>query len=148
MNALERINWIARGGLAFMFAYHGLVPKLLWLSAGERLMIQSHGIDQVELFANMAGVGEIALGLWILLAPRSVWPLGIAATALLGLLLDVAIINPSMLKEAFNPVSLNVAGVALCAVAWNCRGLAKEQTPLATKPLTAQPTAPASSSSP
>jgi hypothetical protein len=41
--------------------------------------------------------------------------------ALLGLLLDVAIFNPSMLRDAFNPVSLNVAGLALCAVAWNTK---------------------------
>lgn len=121
MNALTRINWIARGGLAFMFGYHGLIPKLLWLSPGERRMIQSHGITQVELFANMAGVAEIALALWILLAPRSARPLAIAAMALVGLLLDVAIFNPSMLKDAFNPVSLNVAGLALCAVAWNTK---------------------------
>lgn len=121
MNTLARINWIARGGLAFMFGYHGLVPKLLWLSPGERTMIQAHGIDQVELFATLAGVGEIALALWIVLAPRSAWPLGVAAAALLGLLLDVAMINPSMLKDAFNPVSLNVAGIALCAVAWSTR---------------------------
>lgn len=59
MNPLLRINWIARGGLAFMFAYHGLVPKLLWLSQGERAMIQAHGIEQVQLFATLAGVGEM-----------------------------------------------------------------------------------------
>jgi len=121
MNTLSRINWIARGSLAFMFAYHGLVPKLLWLSQGERTMIQAHGINQVELFANLAGVGEIALAMWIVLASRSAWPIGIAAAALTGLLLDVAIVNPAMLREAFNPVSLNVAGLALCAVAWNSK---------------------------
>ena len=121
MNPLLRINWIARGGLAFMFAYHGLVPKLLWLSQGERAMIQAHGIEQVQLFATLAGVGEIALARWILLSPRSVWPLVVAATALAGLLVDVAVFSPSILREAFNPVSLNVAGLALCAVAWNTK---------------------------
>ena len=121
MNPLLRINWIARGGLAFMFAYHGLVPKLLWLSQGERAMIQAHGIEQVQLFATLAGVGEIALAIWILLSPRSAWPIAVAATALAGLLLDVAVFSPAMLREAFNPVSLNVAGLALCAVAWNAK---------------------------
>ena len=121
MNPLLRINWIARGGLAFMFAYHGLVPKLLWLSQGERAMIQAHGIEQVQLFATLAGVGEIALAIWILLWPRSVWPLVVAATALAGLLVDVAVFSPSILRVAFNPVSLNVAGLALCAVAWNTK---------------------------
>lgn len=121
MNPLLRINWIARGGLAFMFAYHGLVPKLLWLSQGERAMIQAHGIEQVQLFATLAGVGEIALAIWILLSPRSIWPLVVAATALAGLLVDVAVFSPSILREAFNPVSLNVAGLALCAVALNTK---------------------------
>ncbi len=88
MNALVRINWIARGGLAFMFAYHGLVPKLLWLSAGEQRMIEAHGIEQVQLFATLAGVGEIALAVWILLAPRNPWPIAVAAAALLGLLVE------------------------------------------------------------
>ena len=114
MNALVRINWIARGGLAFMFAYHGLVPKLLWLSQGERAMIQAHGIEQVQLFATLAGAGEMVLALWILLSPRSAWPVAVAAIALAGLLVDVAVFSPEMLREAFNPVSLNVAGVAVC----------------------------------
>ncbi len=121
MNTLMRINWIARGGLAFMFTYHGLVPKLLWLSQGERAMIQAHGIEQVQMFATLAGIGEIALAVWILLSPRSAWPIAVAATALAGLLLDVAVFSPAMLREAFNPVSLNVAGLALCAVAWNAK---------------------------
>lgn len=121
MNTLMRINWIARGGLAFMFTYHGLVPKLLWLSQGERAMIQAHGIEQVQMFATLAGIGEIALAVWILLSPRSAWPIAVAATALAGLLLDVVVFSPAMLREAFNPVSLNVAGLALCAVAWNAK---------------------------
>ncbi|WP_339427554.1 MULTISPECIES: DoxX-like family protein [unclassified Pseudomonas] len=121
MNALVRINWIARGGLAFMFAYQGLVPKLLWLSDGERTMFQAHGIEQVQLFATLAGVGEIALALWIVLSPRNPWPIAVAATTLIGLLVDVAVVSPALLREAFNPMSLNVAGLALCAVAWNIR---------------------------
>jgi len=28
------------------------------------------------------------------------------------------VMQPSMLVDAFNPVSLNVAGIALCACAW------------------------------
>lgn len=121
MNTFVRINWIARGGLAFMLAYHGLVPKLLWLSQGERTMIQAHGIEQVQVFATLAGVGEIVLAVWILLSPRSAWPIAVAAAALAGLLVDVAVFSPAMLREAFNPVSLNVAGLALCAVAWNTK---------------------------
>jgi hypothetical protein len=97
------------------------VPKLLWLSAGEQRMIEAHGIEQVQLFATLAGVGEIALAVWILLAPRNPWPIAVAAAALVGRLVDVAVFSPGLLKEAFNPVSLNVAGLTLCAVAWSAR---------------------------
>ena len=121
MTPSTRINWIARSALAFIFGYHGLVPKLLWLSPGERAMIEAHGIRQVEALAMVAGVFEVMLALWMLIAWRSAWPLAVAALLLVGLLLDVAVFSPSLLVAAFNPVSLNVAGVALCAVAWNCR---------------------------
>lgn len=52
MNRLQQSHWLGRGSLAFMFAYHGLVPKL---------------------------------------------------------------------NDAFNPVTLNVAGMALCTFAWITR---------------------------
>ena len=119
MNALTRTHWIARASLAFMFAWHGLVPKLLWLSPTERSMIAAHGIGPVERVAQVAGVAELILALWLLLMPRSALPLLVAALVLLGLLIDVALINPQMLFDAFNPVTLNVAGMALCAVAWS-----------------------------
>jgi hypothetical protein len=90
-----------------MFGYHGLIPKLLWPSPGERTMIQSHGITQVELFANIAGGAEIALALWTLLAPRSAWALAVAAMALFGLLLGVAIFN---LLQVHVPPSLTATG--------------------------------------
>ncbi|MCP8635778.1 DCC1-like thiol-disulfide oxidoreductase family protein [Pseudomonas mosselii] len=41
----------------------------------------------------------------------------------------MAVMQPSMLVDAFNPVSLNVAGMALCAVAWLSRQDAASQSP-------------------
>jgi hypothetical protein len=32
-------------------------------------------------------------------------------------LVDIALVQPALLVDAFNPVSLNIAGLALCAVA-------------------------------
>jgi hypothetical protein len=40
---------------------------------------------------------------------------------LLALLVDVAVMQPSMLIDAFNPVTLNVAGMALYPIAWITR---------------------------
>ena len=113
MNRLNQVHWLARASLAFMFAYHGLVPKLIILSPGEQLLLQAHGLAHAAL----------------LLVQRLTWPLLVGAAVLLGLLVDVAVMQPSMLVDAFNPVSLNVAGMALCAVAWLSRQDAARKSP-------------------
>lgn len=117
---LHRTHWLARASLAFVYAYHGLVPKLIFLSPGERVLLQAHGLGQATWLLQAAGVAELVLAV-LLLMPRLQWPLIAAAAALSGLVVDVAVMQPGMLVEAFNPVSLNVAGIALCAIAWITR---------------------------
>ena len=65
----------------------------------------------------MAGGGEVLLGLLILLLRRQRWPLWAAMAALMLLLVDVAIFAPGLLTQAFNPLSLNLAAIALCTIA-------------------------------
>ncbi|WP_315809052.1 DoxX-like family protein [Pseudomonas sp. C9-3] len=109
---------IARLALGLVFLYHGLVPKLLFLSPDEVRMIEAHGWSlSTQRIAEVAGAAEIVLALAILLLRRSRWPLWLAAAALVGLLVDVALFAPELLLGAFNPVSTNVAALALCAIA-------------------------------
>jgi hypothetical protein len=121
MTPLRQAHWLARASLAFMFAYHGLVPKLMALSPGERLLLQAHGLENAPWLPQMAGVAELLLAALLLFAPRLTWLLPLTAVVLLGLLVDVAVAQPSMLIDAFNPVTLNVAGITLCAIAWVTR---------------------------
>jgi hypothetical protein len=114
----RRFSALARWGLALLFLYHGLVPKLLWLSADEKLMIAAHGFTQVERVASLAGLAEIALTLVLLGVRRQRWPLALAAFLLAGLLLDVALFAPGLLIEAFNPLSTNLLALCLCLVGW------------------------------
>lgn len=107
-----------------MFAYHGLVPKLIALSPGEQVLLRAHGLEGAPWLSQAAGVAELMLAAVLLLVPRLNWPVMLAAGALLGLLVDVAVMQPSMLVDAFNPVTpvtLNVAGMVLSAVAWVTR---------------------------
>nr|WP_218576145.1 DoxX-like family protein [Pseudomonas sp. SLFW] len=104
-----------------MFAYHGLVPKLIALSPGEQVLLRAHGLEGAPWLSHAAGVAELMLAAVLLLVPRLNWPVMLAAVVLLGLLVDVAVMQPSMLVDAFNPVTLNVAGMVLCAVAWVTR---------------------------
>lgn len=118
---MRQVHWLARGSLAFMFAYHGLVPKLLALSPGEQMLLQAHGLTHTTGLILVAGVAELVLAAVLLLLPKLDWPLPLSGLILLGLLVDVAVMQPAMLLDAFNPVTLNVAGMALCAIAWMTR---------------------------
>jgi hypothetical protein len=104
-----------------MFAYHGLVPKLIVLSAGEQLLLRAHGLEGAPWLSQAAGIAELLLAAILLLVSKARWPLVLSAIILFALLVDVAVVQPAMLVDAFNPVSLNVAGMALCAVAWVTR---------------------------
>ena len=120
---LLRIAWLARLALAAVFIWHGLVPKLLWLSPDEMAMIAAHGLPDHELFApeliaRVGGMAEILLGMVLLKVRHQRWPLLVAGVVLLVLLLDVALLSPHLLIQAFNPLSSNLAALALCAVAW------------------------------
>lgn len=120
---LGQIAWLARLALALVFLWHGLVPKILWLSPDEVAMIGAHGLPDHALFApevvaRLGGIAEVLLGLALLTIRRQRWPLLVVAAALLGLLLDVALLSPHLLLQAFNPLSTNLAALSLCAVAW------------------------------
>lgn len=120
---LVRIAWLARLALAAVFIWHGLVPKILWLSPDEVAMIGAHGLPDQPWFAPgliaaVGGAAEILLGLVLLTMRRQRWPLLVAGVVLLALLLDVALLSPHLLFQAFNPLSTNLAALALCAVAW------------------------------
>jgi uncharacterized membrane protein YphA (DoxX/SURF4 family) len=120
---LMQIAWLARLALAAVFIWHGLAPKLVWLSPDEVAMIQAHGLPNHPLFAPqliaaVGGFAEILLGILLLSVRRRRWPLLVAGGALLVLLLDVVLLSPHLLIQAFNPLSTNLAALGLCAVAW------------------------------
>ena len=120
---LAQIAWLARLALALVFIWHGLAPKILWLSPDEVAMIAAHGLPDHPLFAPqliaaVGGIAEILLGILLLTVRRQRWPLLVAGAVLLVLLLDVALLSPHLLIQALNPLSTNLAALALCAVAW------------------------------
>lgn len=94
---LRQIGLVARIALALVFFWHGLAP--------------------VDLLARLAGLAEITLALLLLVGCWR-WPLALAAALLVALLLDVALFTPELLVQAFNPVSTNLAALALCWVVW------------------------------
>ena len=113
-NKMTHINMVSRVTLAFIFIYHGLVPKIIWLSSVEVSLTNAHNFGlSAELISTIAGVMEILLGLSIVLLRRSLAPIYIAIIMLVALLVDVAFVMPMLLVDAFNPVTINVASIVI-----------------------------------
>ena len=111
---------LARYTLGFIFMYHGLVPKILFISQTELAINRAHAFLGIapERIALLGGVAEIILGLLIVLYRSVIWPVALAMLGLAVLLLDIMLMMPALLVEAFNPVSINLAGLALGWIAW------------------------------
>ncbi|MEM8734772.1 MAG: DoxX-like family protein [Planctomycetota bacterium] len=113
----EQASVIARVGVAFVWIYHGLVPKLWLQHASEMELIRSAPVpvDPKSALA-VAGFAEVLLGCWILVFWRSLQPIYFSIAAFLLLLAGAAATATDVLGAAFNPVSLSVAAVALCSI--------------------------------
>jgi uncharacterized membrane protein YphA (DoxX/SURF4 family) len=112
--ALSLIHGVARITVAFIWIWHGLIPKLLFHHIDEVTMLRQAYIPAHWLPA--LGVAEIAMGILVL----TTWNRRIAliATALFMVLatIGVAVRSSQFLPAAFNPITLNVAVLALCIV--------------------------------
>lgn len=115
-DALKLARW-CRWMLAFVFIYHGLVPKVLFLSPVEVQMVEAAGLGlNAQIISPLAGLGEVLLGLLILFGWFGRWPVLAAALGLVGLLAYVALYTPALLLGAFNPVTTNLPALLLCGL--------------------------------
>lgn len=116
---LTHISFISRLSLGFLFIYHGLVPKILWLSPVETHLVSLSGLDlPANIVSLLAGIGEVLLGGSIIFFRKSIIPIYVAMVVLLLLLLFVGFVSPKYLVEAFNPVTTNMLGLSFCYLIW------------------------------
>jgi DoxX-like family len=104
----------ARITLALVFAYHGLVPKLLRRDADEISMLKDAGLSPDWLPA--AGIAELAFAFVLLWFWRRGWPSVAALGLMLAATVGVVATSPHYLGAAFNPLTLNLSVAALCVV--------------------------------
>lgn len=112
--AFAIIHALARLSIAFIWIWHGLVPKL-W----------AHNPDELTMLANAAiashwlpwiGVAEVVFGVVTLLTWRYRQMFVLNAAAMVIALVAVALQSPHYLTAAFNPVTLNLAVVIISIV--------------------------------
>lgn len=111
---------VARIGLALIFLYHGLVPKLLALHPDELALMTAGGVgpDAAPLLVRVLGAVEVVWAGLLLWRWHSRRLLVATAVLMVVALAGVAATAPGFLVEAFNPVTLNLSVIALCVVAW------------------------------
>lgn len=109
---------VARIVVAFVWLYHGLVPKLLLTQHDEVVMLLNGGIPPVSthLVVRLFGLAEVAFGVLLLVTWRQRWPFVATIILLLLATAGVAFTAPQYLGAAFNPVTLNVAVIALALI--------------------------------
>ena len=122
---------VARAVVAFIWFYHGLVPKLLFPNADELAMLRNVGIEtlHVRQAASVAGLIELCIALVVVIFWRSRWPLWFTICAMVAAFVGVCISSPSFLTAAFNPVTFNLTVAALAAIAL----LARKNMPTASR---------------
>jgi hypothetical protein len=110
------IHACSRLAIALIWLWQGLLPKLLFNDADERAMMTASHLS--TMLVPIIGVIEIAIAACAILSwrKRSFFLLNILAMVVA--LASVAIMSPSYLVAAFNPVTLNLAMIALSAVGY------------------------------
>jgi hypothetical protein len=112
--------WISSVVIAFVWIYHGLVPKLLAVHPKETEMLGSliPGIP-VHPVVQVIGICEILFGLlWLLPIKRKKWFL-IHIILLCLLTAAAAKADMSIFINPFNPASLHAALIGISIIGWN-----------------------------
>jgi hypothetical protein len=109
---------IARGTLAVVFIYQGLVPKLVARHADELAMLRAAGISPLmsDMTLRALGLSEVAFAIILLAAWRSRWPAWTCLVAMVAATAIVGIQSPRFFEAAFNPFSLNAAVAAIAGM--------------------------------
>lgn len=118
--ALRRtlIHAIARIGIALIFFYHGLVPKLLVPNSDELAMLQDAGIAGGSLGSVLTAVGvaELLFALSLLVFWYQRFPAFMCLALMILGAIGIGMTSPRFLTAAFNPIALNLAVACLAAI--------------------------------
>ena len=110
------IHAFARLGIAFIWLWQGLMPKLLFPSPDEQMMMTAAGLrisflPFIGVFELLFAAATLALWRW-----RGFFILNVLA--MVGALATVALSSPAYLVTAFNPVTLNIATIVLSFIGY------------------------------
>lgn len=97
--------------VAFVWFYHGLVPKVIYHDPDELIMLRNAGMSEHNLVGavSLFGFAEICFALALVMFWRSRWPLWFTVAAMFFATVGVAVTSPGYFTAAFNPLTLNLS---------------------------------------
>jgi len=113
------IYFLSRSTLAFVWFYHGLLPKILFANTGEAEITAAAGFPRAWAgqIDTVAGIAECGFALLLIYFWRSRLLLAVQFPALLILLVSIALHKPATLARPFEPLTLNLAMCTLAGCA-------------------------------
>lgn len=110
-NMLNQPLRMTQWGLAVLWIYQGLIPKILFPSVDELRIWQLQGFSEVAALWLMrsSGMAEIIFGGLFFICTQTKWlhVLNVAGIVVLSLL--IVMLQPSYFIQAFNPFVMNLA---------------------------------------
>jgi uncharacterized membrane protein YphA (DoxX/SURF4 family) len=112
------VHGLARVGLAAIFAWHGLVPKLLGPDRTELRMMAAVGVPDPAIVGTLRvmGAGEVVLALALLLTWHRAPLAGLALAFACAATAVTAVASPDVIGGASSPVTLNLGLGLLAAI--------------------------------
>jgi hypothetical protein len=112
------VHIIARVALAAVFAYQGVVPKLVMRNVDEIAMLRDAGVAAGVTGVAVTGLGilELAFAAVLLFAWHRRWPVYMCLGSMLLATAVVGLNSPRYFAAAFNPASLNLTVACLAAI--------------------------------
>ena len=112
------VHGLAAAAIAFVWCWHGLVPKLVALHPDELAMLAEAGVPAPWLrpLTQAAGALELAFGLLFLPLAQKRWPFWLTIGFMSLATCFVLVSSPERALAAFGPVTLNLAVAALAAI--------------------------------
>ena len=110
---------VATGAVAFVWLWHGLVPKLLGPHPDELDMLREAGVAEplVAPLTMVVGLAEVVMGLLVVIRSRGRWPFVATVVLMVLALAGVLATAPERALGAFGPVSLNALVIAASVIA-------------------------------
>lgn len=114
------VHTVARISLAFIFAWHGLIPKLIVRHPHELRLIEESGFtpDAAQRLLTITGYFEVVFAIVLLLLWRVRWIYVLAGSGLVTLLIAAIRADRGVITEPFTPITLTAAMLGLCVLGW------------------------------